>query len=133
MASFADWGEQFKYADYVRAGNLVFFSGQVGIDESGKSPADPVEQYRLAFESLSRVLAQAGCTPADVVDLMTYHTHYPEHMEQFMAAKAAFQGAARPAWTAVGVAKLGMPETIVEIKATAYIEAGGSAATSATS
>ena len=70
------------------------------------------------------MLADAGCEPADVVDLMTYHTGYPRHMEQFMAAKAEFHGAARPAWTAVGVERLGEPDTLVEIKATAYRRAG---------
>ena len=120
MASHGDWAEQFKYSDHIRAGDMVFFSGQVGLDESGQSPTDPAEQYRLAFEALARALDDAGCTPEDLVDLMTYHTDYPEHMEKFMAAKAAFQGDGRPAWTAVGVAKLGLPETLVEIKATAY-------------
>lgn len=120
MASHGDWTERFKYSNHIRAGDLVFVSGQVGLDESGNSPVDPAEQYRLAFASLARVLADAGCTPADLVDLTTYHTGYPDHIEEFMAAKAAFQGESRPCWTAVGVAKLAMPRTLVEIKATAY-------------
>lgn len=120
MASHGDWAERYRYSDHIRAGDLVFVSGQVGLDEAGNAPTDPAEQYRLAFESLARVLDDAGCTPGDLVDLMTYHTAYPEHMEQFMAAKAAFQGDGRPAWTAVGVAMLGTPETLVELKATAY-------------
>lgn len=120
MATHDDWTERFKYSNHIRAGDLVFISGQVGLDESGSCPADPAEQYRLAFESLGRVLADAGCTPEDLVDLMTFHTGYPDHIEEFMAAKAAFQGEGRPAWTAVGVATLAMPETLVEIKATAH-------------
>lgn len=119
MASHGNWAEQFKYSDFKEAGGLVYFSGQVGLDEAGNPPSDPVEQYRLAFEALARVLDEAGCTPDDLVDLMSYHTGYPEHIDEFMAAKAAFQGAARPTWTAVGVEKLGMPGTLVEIKAIA--------------
>ena len=120
MASHGDWAEQFKYSDFKQAGDLVYFSGQVGLDESGNSPTDPAEQYRLAFEALAAILHQAGCSPEDLVDLMSYHTSYPEHMEEFMAAKATFQGAGRPTWTAVGVEKLGMPETLVELKAIAH-------------
>ena len=120
MASNGDWSELYKYSNYKRAGDLVFFSGQVGLDESGQPPTDPAEQYRLAFEALASMLKDAGCAPTDLVDLMTYHTSYPEHMEQFMAAKASFQGEGRPAWTAVGVEKLGMPGSLVELKATAY-------------
>lgn len=119
MASHGDWAEQFKYSDFKKAGDLVFFSGQVGLDEKGNAPDDPAEQYRLAFESLARVLSDAECTPDDLVDLMSYHTSYPEHVDEFIAAKAAFQGDARPTWTAVGVEKLGMPGTLVEIKAIA--------------
>lgn len=119
MASDGNWNEQYKYSDYKRAGDLVFFSGQVGQDESGKTPTDPAEQYRLTFEALAKVLKDAGCTPEDLVDLMSYHTGYPGHLAEFMAAKATFQGEARPTWTAVGVDKLGTPETLVEIKAIA--------------
>ena len=120
MASHGDWAEQFKYSDFKRAGDLIYFSGQVGLDEAGNAPTDPAEQYRLAFGSLATVLDSAGCTPEHLVDLMSYHTSYPENMKEFMAAKAAFQGDARPTWTAVGVEKLGTAETLVEIKAIAH-------------
>lgn len=119
MAAHGDWTEQFKYSDFKRAGDLVFFSGQVGLDEAGNAPTDPAEQYRLAFDALAAVLSAAGCTRDDLVDLTSYHTSYPQHVEEFMAAKAAFQGEARPTWTAVGVEKLAMPGTLVEIKAIA--------------
>lgn len=119
MASHGDWSEQFKYSNFKRAGDLIYCSGQVGLDEAGNAPTDPAEQYRLAFDALAAVLSTAGCTPDNLVDLMSYHTSYPEHMAEFMAAKATFQGEARPTWTAVGVEKLGMPDTLVEIKAIA--------------
>ncbi|WP_182358857.1 RidA family protein [Tomitella gaofuii] len=123
MAAHGDWTELYKYSDAVRSGDLVFCSGQTGLDEHGAAPADPAEQYRLAFASLRRVLAEQGCRPEDVVDLTSFHTHYPEHMAEFMAAKAEFQGDGRPAWTAIGVAALGTPETLVEVKATARVPA----------
>ncbi|WP_024794356.1 RidA family protein [Tomitella biformata] len=114
-----NWLEQYQFAEFTRAGDLVFLSGQVGHDEQGNPPEDPIAQYQLAFQSLSRVLRQAGLTPADIVDLTTFHTSYPQHMAEFVAVKAEFQGPARPAWTAVGVERLGMPGTLVEIKAIA--------------
>ena len=116
-----EMAEQFGYADAVRSGDLVFCSGQVGLEEDGTPPLEPERQFRLAFTALARVLAKVGCGPADVVDLTSFHTGYPEHMEVFMKAKAEFQQGSRPAWTAVGVAALGMPDTIVEIKAMARV------------
>lgn len=115
----ANWEEEFGYSDAVRAGDLWFLSGQVGLEPDGTPPADPERQYRLAFAALLEVLTTQGCIAADVVDLMTYHVDYPRHMPEFMKVKAEFQGDARPAWTAVGVAALGMPGTLVEIKAVA--------------
>jgi len=123
VASHGDWAERYRYSDALRTGDLVFCSGQVGLDDDGAAPGDPAAQYRLAFASLRRILADHGCGPADVVDLTTFHTRYPDHMAEFMTAKAEFQGDGRPAWTAVGVAALGTPETLVEIKAVARVPA----------
>ncbi len=123
MASHGDWAERYRYSDAVRAGDLVFCSGQVGFDDDGVAPADPATQYRLAFASLRRILAEHDCGPEDIVDLTSFHTGYPAHMAEFMTAKAEFQGDGRPAWTAVGVAALGTPETLVEIKAVARVPA----------
>ncbi|MFC4603725.1 RidA family protein [Rhodococcus kronopolitis] len=113
------WEEEFGYSDAVRAGDLWFLSGQVGLEDDGTVPADPERQYRLAFDTLREVLQRQGCTPADVVELTTFHTDYPQHLSEFLAAKAEFQGDNRPAWTAVGVAALAMVGTLVEIKAVA--------------
>lgn len=124
MASEDGWDDLYAYSDFVRAGDTIYFSGQVGLDAEGKPPTDPAEQYKLAFASITRLLEEAGCTADNVVDIMSYHTDYPEHMDKFMAAKAEFQGGARPAWTAVGVAKLGMPESLVEIKVIAHAPQG---------
>lgn len=119
MSSVNNMAEQFGYSDAVRHGDLVFCSGQIGLEEDGTPPLDPARQFELAFETLGRVLAEAGCTPVDLLEMTSFHTNYPQHMEEFIAAKAAFQQGARPAWTAVGVAALGLPDTIVEIKVVA--------------
>lgn len=124
MASHSDWRERFEYSDALRAGDLVFCSGQVGFDEHGRAPADPAEQYRLAFAALRGVLDEAGCVPEDVVDLTSFHVDYPQHMAEFIGAKTDFHGEARPAWTAVGVERLGTPDTLVEVKAVAHVRRG---------
>ncbi len=59
---------------------------------------------RLAFANLQAVLAAAGCTFDDIVDVTTFHTD-PEHQfEAVMAVKAEiFPDAPYPNWTSVGV------------------------------
>lgn len=114
-----EFAAAYGYVSAIKAGGLVFFSGQVGADSSGNIPADPETQYRLAFAALEQALAAEGCSKTDLVELMTFHTDYPAHMDKFMAAKKEFLGPVLTTWTAVGVAALGTPETLVEIKATA--------------
>lgn len=114
-----NWEEEFEYSDAVRAGDLWFLSGQVGLEADGTVPDDIERQYRFAFDALLGVLRKQGCTASDVVELTTFHVDYPQHLPEFMKAKSQFQGDARPAWTAVGVAALAMPGTLVEIKAVA--------------
>lgn len=62
------------YSAAVRAGNLLFVSGQVPKDPtSGEIRGDTVaEQTRLVFDNVARVLAGAGATLADVVSVTAY-------------------------------------------------------------
>lgn len=57
------------YSQAARVGNLVFVSGQVGINpETGEvAGADFESQARQAFENVRAVLAAANCTMDDVV------------------------------------------------------------------
>lgn len=121
-----DVSDQINAADYgfspaVASGEFLFCSGQIGMDADGNVPVDPARQFSLAFQALRGLLEQHGCEVDDIVDLTTFHVSYPQHMDVFMEQKAAFQGRARPAWTAIGVASLGHPESLVEIKAVARI------------
>ena len=113
--------QDFGFSPAVRAGDLLFVSGQVGLEPDGTVPKDPERQFTLAFAALGKVLREAGCDAGDIVELMSFHTNYPAQMDIFLKVKAAFQGRALPAWTAVGVAALGYPDTLVEIKAIAGV------------
>ncbi len=117
--SMEDYAAAFGFSVSRCAGGLVFFSGQVGFNPDGSMPSDPATQYARAFEALGAALAKEGLKPDAIVELLTFHTRFPEFMDAFAEAKAGFLGDARPTWTAIGVAALGTPETLVEIKATA--------------
>ncbi|MBA2882183.1 enamine deaminase RidA (YjgF/YER057c/UK114 family) [Desulfosalsimonas propionicica] len=115
----------FQFSQAVRAGNRVWVSGQVGIDENGKAAEGIEAQARAAFVNLQHVLAEAGAGMQDVVELVTYHTAMKE-IGRFLKVKAEFIPSDFPAWTAVGVTELVMPELLCEIRATAVIGSGGS-------
>ncbi len=111
----------YGFSQSVKASGLLFCSGQVGVAEDGSTPDDPEQQFDLAFASLGKLLEAEGCKISDLVELTSFHVDYPNHMEAFMKAKARFLGGTLPTWTAVGVAALGYPETLVEIKAIAKV------------
>ena len=55
------------FSPAVRAGDFVFVSGQVPVDEQGQLLQGGIEaQTRQVFNNINRILAAAGCTLDDV-------------------------------------------------------------------
>ncbi|WP_341914750.1 RidA family protein [Ferrovibrio terrae] len=93
-----------QYSPAIRAGDLLFVSGQVGSRADGSPEPDFAKQVKLAFTNLKAVLAAAGGSFDDVVDVTSFHTDPEQQLETVMAIRAAEIGAAPwPTWTAVGV------------------------------
>ncbi len=96
--------EKHGYSAAIRSGELLFVSGQVGSRTDGSKEPDFARQVDQAFANLQAVLAAAGCTFDDVIDVTTFHTDPERQFETVLAAKArAFPAAPYPAWTAIGV------------------------------
>jgi enamine deaminase RidA (YjgF/YER057c/UK114 family) len=111
--------EGFHFSQANRVGDTIWVSGQVGIDEKLAPARTMAAQARLAFENLKRALAAAGATLEDVVELMTFHIDLRGEMEQFTKVKDEYIPRNYPAWSAVGVTQLALPELRVEIRAVA--------------
>lgn len=112
--------EKLRYAPAVRVGDVVHVSGVLGTRSDGSVDDDPAEQFGQAFANLREVLAAAGCTPADVVEMTTFHVGLQQHMRAFMGARRdAMAGPPHSAWTAIGIVELAVPGALVEIRATA--------------
>jgi enamine deaminase RidA (YjgF/YER057c/UK114 family) len=96
--------DQHKYSAAIRSGDLLFVSGQVGSRADGSPEPVFVDQVRKAFSNLRDVLAAAGCTFDDVVDVTSFHTDPKTQFETMMAVRAEEIGdPPYPSWTAVGV------------------------------
>ena len=55
------------FSPATRAGDFVFVSGQVPVDDGGQVVVGGIEaQTRLVFRNIEKVLALAGCTLEDV-------------------------------------------------------------------
>lgn len=61
--------ERNRYSPAIKSNGFLFVSGQVGSHEDGSPEHDLKAQVRLAFKNLNAVLAAAGCTFEDVVDV----------------------------------------------------------------
>jgi enamine deaminase RidA (YjgF/YER057c/UK114 family) len=120
--------ERWRHAPAVRDGDLLLCSGFIGVDMvggDGKVSPDPETQFRRAFEIVGTVLAAAGLSFADVVEMTTFHVGLREHWDTFGKVKDTFVQAPYPAWTAIGVTELAYPGALVEIKVTARFRVGG--------
>jgi len=112
--------ESLKFSQAIRVGDQLWISGQVGIDDNFKVREGLELQTRQAFQNLAQVIEKAGGTFGDIVELVTYHKDISE-MPVFAKVKSEFFSDNYPAWTALGVSDLVMPELLVEIRATAII------------
>lgn len=92
------------YSAAIRSGDLLFVSGQVGSRADGSPEPDFEAQVRLAFANLKAVLAAAGCSLDDVIDVTSFHTDPEKQFAAIMIVKAEnFPAPPYPNWTAVGV------------------------------
>jgi 2-iminobutanoate/2-iminopropanoate deaminase len=94
------------YSPAMSGGNMVFVSGQIPRDASGKVVGESIEAAtRLSLANLSAVLAAANCSPNDVVKTTVFMQDLAD-FEGMNKVYAEFFGQHRPARSTVQVAKL---------------------------
>jgi len=108
------------YTQAVRAGNLLFVSGQIPLNKSGELVEGGIEeQTRQVLGNLQAVLAAEGASLRDVVKT----TVFLKDMNQFAAFNAVYASFFedhKPARSTVEVARLPR-DVYVEIEAIAVI------------
>jgi enamine deaminase RidA (YjgF/YER057c/UK114 family) len=109
------------YAPAVLAGNTLYISGQIGRDDQRQLVADKEAQFVQVFENMKRVLAEAGCSFENLVEMTSYHTDMRD-LPLFMQVRDRYMKGVLVAWTAIGAAQLcGAPGYFLEVKAVAVI------------
>lgn len=117
-----DWYDAYAISLGIRGGNLVFVSGQVGIDEHGQTvdPNDFDAQARRAFTNLATVLANAGSGLEHVVKV-TILVIDMAVIDKVMALRREDFTPPYPADTIAEVSSLAQPEWQIEIEAVAVV------------
>lgn len=110
----------YSQAVRIAAEEMVFFSGQVGIDPTTQKLVDGGvgPQTRCALDNLRAVLGAAGLTPDNVVQTTIYLTNMEDYATVNEIYAEFFSRGVKPARAAVAVAAL-PAGAVVEIAAIA--------------
>ncbi len=96
--------ERNRYSPAIRSNGFLFVSGQVGSREDGSPEPDFETQVRRAFDNLNAVLAAAGCSFDDVIDVTVFMVDPETNFEKVWAIVPEYWGEApHPTLTGIGV------------------------------
>jgi 2-iminobutanoate/2-iminopropanoate deaminase len=118
------WEKEYGYAQAVKAGDIIYLSGQVSHDDTGKivGHGDMETQMRQAYTNIKKILAQYGATIDNIVDEILFVT---DMNAAFAAAvkcrKDIFSGSPIVASTIVQIQRLAFPELMIEIRCVAKL------------
>jgi 2-aminomuconate deaminase len=126
-----------SYPHYRRAGDFIFVSGTSSrrADDSiagaarsadGALLLDIRTQTRAVIENIRDILAAAGASLADLVEVSTFLVSMDD-FAGYNEVYSEFFGVAGPARTTVAVAQLPHPHLLIEIKAVAWHPRAGAA------
>jgi enamine deaminase RidA (YjgF/YER057c/UK114 family) len=112
--------DNFHYSQGVQLGDMVYVTGQGAWTEQFSFSDDVHEQVRQAFRNVEIVLAEAGASWQQVIDITSYHVQLDEAVLGTMVEELRTHCPNhQPLWTVIGVASLALPQMQVEITATA--------------
>lgn len=114
--------EPFLLSQAIRAGELLFVSGQAGYsDDGGIVAGDFRAQGKLAFANLERALVAGGSSLKNVVKVTIFVTDMGKFSE-VVELRRTFFSVPYPADSIVEVRALYTPEAMIEIEAVALVE-----------
>ena len=94
------------YSPFVKAGDFVVTSGQIGIDDDGKLVSiEFADQAKQALANVREVLTDAGLQITDIVKVTVFLTDMAD-WPSLNTIYAEFFGEHKPARSAIGVAAL---------------------------
>jgi enamine deaminase RidA (YjgF/YER057c/UK114 family) len=112
--------DNYHYSQGVQVGDMIYVTGQGGWDEAFDISADVHEQVRRAFANIANVLAEAGASWPNVIDITSYHVELDDSVLGTMVEELRSHCPNhQPLWTVIGVASLALPAMKVEITANA--------------
>lgn len=113
--------EPYLLSQGIKAGGLLFISGQAGAAEDGRIVAGGfLAQGRQAFANLRRALEAGGAGLKDVIKVTIFVTDMG-HFDDVVALRREFFSMPYPADTIAEIKALYTPEAMIEIEAIAEV------------
>ena len=112
-----EWGERIGYSRAVRAGDLIEVAGTTAPGETA------YEQARAALDVIANAVRELGASLDDVVRTRMFVVDIDRNADEVGRAHGEVFAAIRPATAMYGVTGLLRPEMLVEIEATALVDA----------
>ena len=113
------------FAQGTQVGNVLYLSGQVGIDRDGNTPTSIADQTKVAYTNMQDVLSHFGAEMSNIVDETFLVTDMDELFgnieDVYGAREAAYGGIPEVCQTVVQVVALVQPELKIEIKCIAHL------------
>ena len=123
ISSGAKWESVVGYSRAVRIGNVIEVAGTTAADgDDIIAPGEMYEQAKFIFRKIEAALQEAGGSMKDVVRTRMFVTDISKWEEAGRAHGEVFRDI-RPVTTMVEVSSLIHPGLVIEIEATAVLEA----------
>ncbi len=116
--------EAYGFAEAVRVGDTVYISGQTAFSPEGRlvGDRDMAAQMRQAYANITALLKGYGATLQNVVEEVLFVTDIAAAAAVAKAVRGeAYAGKMDVASSLIGVAALGAPQLMVEIRCTARV------------
>jgi 2-iminobutanoate/2-iminopropanoate deaminase len=115
-----DWG----YTQAVKVGKTIYLSGSVSMDDAGKllATGDMAGQLKNALADVQKTLARYGASPGHIVKETIFTTDIEALIAAYDVRAQFYKGHRFPPSSWVGVSRLGVPGTLVEVEVIAVVD-----------
>lgn len=115
------------YAAAVRAANMIFLSGQLGVSfDTGErqvvAPGDAVGQLEQIFANMARILDGMNAALQDICWIQIFVTDMSDRLRMDAVRRRHFPDSPGPAATMIQVNDLALPGAVVEVNAIAALD-----------
>ena len=115
---------EYGFSQAYRVGDMLWIAGTVAFDDKGEivGKGDIGAQARQAYANIRRTLAHFGATMQNVVEETIYLLDMDRVDAVIAARHEAYGHPEPPPCAGIGVARLQLPELLIEIKCSARLE-----------